>query len=103
MAPPFTESVQDKPFVENAQGKPAAPLLLRTHTSPMQVRTMEKKAAACAHHRPLEKSIAATIPTRTHGFMFHQIEGLAVDTDITFLRFSRARSNISCANFLDRK
>jgi len=83
MAAPFTESVQDKPFAEGAQGKP---LLLRTHTSPMQIRTMEKQQPPVRIIVP-GKVYRRDNPDATHGFMFHQIEGLAVDTDITFCDF----------------
>ncbi|HEV7967776.1 MAG TPA: phenylalanine--tRNA ligase subunit alpha [Candidatus Acidoferrales bacterium] len=75
------------PFAESAQGKPtAAPLLLRTHTSPMQVRTMEKQQPPVRIVVP-GKVYRRDNPDATHGFMFHQIEGLAVDTDITFCDF----------------
>ena len=56
--------------------------LLRTHTSPMQIRIMEEK------HPP----IRAIIPGRcyryeatdaTHESMLHQVEGLAIDKNIT--------------------
>jgi phenylalanyl-tRNA synthetase alpha chain len=63
------------------------PLLLRTHTSPVQIRVMEK-------HQPPVRVIAPgkvyrrDNPDATHSFMFHQIEGLAVDTDITFCDFT---------------
>lgn len=58
-------------------------ILLRTQTSPMQVRTMEKG----------ELPIRVIVPGRvyrsdavdaTHSPLFHQIEGLVVDKDITF-------------------
>jgi phenylalanyl-tRNA synthetase alpha chain len=75
------------PFTENAQGKPVvAPLLLRTHTSPMQIRTMEKQPPPVRIIVP-GKVYRRDNPDATHGFMFHQIEGLAVDTDITFCDF----------------
>jgi phenylalanyl-tRNA synthetase alpha chain len=75
------------PFPEGAQGKLAAsPLLLRTHTSPMQVRTMEKQQPPVRIIVP-GKVYRRDNPDATHGFMFHQIEGLAVDTDITFCDF----------------
>ncbi len=75
------------PFAEGAQGKPAAsPLLLRTHTSPMQVRTMEKQQPPVRIIVP-GKVYRRDNPDATHGFMFNQIEGLAVDTDITFCDF----------------
>jgi phenylalanyl-tRNA synthetase alpha chain len=70
-------------------------LLLRTHTSPMQIRAMEQ------HPPPLY----IVVPGRTyrvdsdatHTPQFHQIEGLAVDEDVTLgdlqgtlLAFARA-------------
>ena len=59
------------------------PMLLRTHTSPMQVRFMEK-------HRP---PVRVVVPGKvyryeatdaTHEWHFHQVEGLAVGEEITF-------------------
>jgi phenylalanyl-tRNA synthetase alpha chain len=64
-----------------------SPLLLRTHTSPMQVRTMEKQQPPVRIIVP-GKVYRRDNPDATHGFMFHQIEGLAVDTDITFCDFA---------------
>jgi phenylalanyl-tRNA synthetase alpha chain len=64
----------------------AASLLLRTHTSPMQVRTMEKQQPPVRIIVP-GKVYRRDNPDATHGFMFHQIEGLAVDTGITFCDF----------------
>jgi phenylalanyl-tRNA synthetase alpha chain len=57
-------------------------VVLRTHTSPMQVRTMEKK-------RPPVRVICPGAVYRcdsdpTHSPMFHQVEGLLVDRGITF-------------------
>ncbi len=57
-------------------------VVLRTHTSPMQVRTMEKK-------RPPVRVICPGAVYRcdsdpTHSPMFHQVEGLLVDKGITF-------------------
>jgi phenylalanyl-tRNA synthetase alpha chain len=60
--------------------------LLRTHTSPMQVRTMEKQKPPVRIVVP-GKVYRRDNPDATHGYMFHQIEGLAVDTDITFCDF----------------
>jgi phenylalanyl-tRNA synthetase alpha chain len=58
-------------------------LLLRTHTSPVQIRTMEKQKP------PVRIVIPGRVyrndaPDATHSPMFHQVEGLAVDTNITF-------------------
>src|SRR5215469_5987562 len=58
-----------------------SPYVLRTHTSPMQIRTMEKQQPPVRIIVP-GKVYRRDNPDSTHGFMFHQIEGLAVDTDI---------------------
>jgi phenylalanyl-tRNA synthetase alpha chain len=60
--------------------------LLRTHTSPMQIRTMETQPPPVRIIVP-GKVYRRDNPDSTHGYMFHQIEGLAVDTDITFCDF----------------
>jgi phenylalanyl-tRNA synthetase alpha chain len=57
-------------------------VLLRTHTSPMQIRTMERR-------RPPVRVIAPGKVYRrdsdiTHSPMFHQVEGLLVDKGVTF-------------------
>ena len=63
------------------------PLLLRTHTSPVQIRTMEKCKPPVRVIVP-GKVYRRDNPDATHSFMFHQIEGLAVDSDITFCDFT---------------
>jgi len=74
---------QDTLFVANQESKPLRDrLLLRTHTSPVQIRTMEKIKP------PLRIVIPGKVhrndpPDASHSPMFHQIEGLAVDTNIT--------------------
>ena len=65
----------------------ATPLLLRTHTSPMQIRTMEKQKPPVRVIVP-GKVYRRDNPDATHSFMFHQVEGLAVDSDITFCDFT---------------
>jgi len=60
--------------------------LLRTHTSPMQIRAMEKQTPPVRIVVP-GKVYRRDNPDATHSYMFHQIEGLAVDTDITFCDF----------------
>lgn len=62
------------------------PHLLRTHTSPMQVHTMEKQKPPVRIIVP-GKVYRRDNPDATHSYMFHQVEGLAVDTDITFREF----------------
>ena len=75
---------QDTLFIAGQESKAARDrLLLRTHTSPVQIRTMEK----------LPPPVRIVIPGKvhrndpldaTHSPVFHQVEGLAVDTNITF-------------------
>jgi phenylalanyl-tRNA synthetase alpha chain len=69
-------------FIEGAKNHD----VLRTHTSPMQIRTMEKQAPPVRIVVP-GKVYRRDNPDATHGYMFHQIEGLAVDSDITFCDF----------------
>ncbi len=58
--------------------------LLRTHTSPVQIRVMEKKAPALPVRIIAPGKVFRRDDDATHSPMFHQVEGLAVDTDITF-------------------
>jgi phenylalanyl-tRNA synthetase alpha chain len=73
-------------YLELPKGAPGA-LLLRTHTSPVQIRTMEKRQPPVRVIVP-GKVYRRDNPDATHSFMFHQIEGLAVDSDITFCEFT---------------
>lgn len=68
-------------WIDNGEGDEKA-RLLRTHTSPMQIRVMEKE----------KPPIRVIVPGRTyryeatdatHESMFYQIEGLAVDKNVT--------------------
>ena len=73
-------------YLQLPQGAPE-PLLLRTHTSPVQIHTMEKRRPPVRVIVP-GKVYRRDNPDATHSFMFHQIEGLAVDSDITFCDFT---------------
>ncbi|MGB2639208.1 MAG: phenylalanine--tRNA ligase subunit alpha [Candidatus Acidiferrum sp.] len=73
-------------YLDLPKGAPT-PLLLRTHTSPMQIRTMEKQKPPVRVIVP-GKVYRRDNPDATHSFIFHQVEGLAVDTDITFCDFT---------------
>jgi phenylalanyl-tRNA synthetase alpha chain len=73
-------------YLDLPKGAPG-PVLLRTHTSPVQIRTMEKRQPPVRVIVP-GKVYRRDNPDATHSFMFHQIEGLAVDTDITFCDFT---------------
>ncbi|HZM36070.1 MAG TPA: phenylalanine--tRNA ligase subunit alpha [Burkholderiales bacterium] len=74
-------SMQDTFYVD-VKDKDGLPLLLRTHTSPMQVRYARM-------HKPPIKVIAPGRTYRvdsdaTHSPMFHQVEGLWIDEHISF-------------------
>jgi phenylalanyl-tRNA synthetase alpha chain len=74
-------SMQDTFYVD-MNDKDGLPLVLRTHTSPMQVRYARM-------HKPPIKVIAPGRTYRvdsdaTHSPMFHQVEGLWIDEDISF-------------------
>ncbi len=74
-------SMQDTFYVD-LEDRGGLPLVLRTHTSPMQVRYARM-------HRPPLKVIAPGRTYRvdsdaTHSPMFHQVEGLWIDEDVSF-------------------
>jgi phenylalanyl-tRNA synthetase alpha chain len=74
-------SMQDTFYLENTDST-GRPLLLRTHTSPMQVRYAKT-------HAPPIKVIAPGRTYRvdsdaTHSPMFHQVEGLWLGEDVSF-------------------
>jgi phenylalanyl-tRNA synthetase alpha chain len=74
---------QDTLFIAGQESKPLRDrLLLRTHTSPVQIRTMEKMKPPVRVVCP-GKVHRNDAPDATHSPIFHQIEGLAVDTNIT--------------------
>jgi len=57
--------------------------LLRTHTSPVQVRVMQNKKPPVREIMPGRVFRNEAISSRSH-CQFHQLEGLYVDTDVTF-------------------
>ena len=75
---------QDTLLVAHQGAKPARDrLLMRTHTSPVQIRTM------VSQEPPLRIVIPGKVHRNdaadaTHSPIFHQVEGLCVGTDITF-------------------
>ena len=58
-------------------------ILLRTQTSPMQIRTMEQQKAPIRIIAP-GRVYRSDAVDATHSPLFHQIEGLVVDEGITF-------------------
>jgi phenylalanyl-tRNA synthetase alpha chain len=75
---------QDTLVIAAQQTRPSRDrLLMRTHTSPVQIRTMIAQAPPIRIVIPgkVHRNDAADA---THSPIFHQIEGLCVDTNITF-------------------
>ncbi len=75
---------QDTLVVADQEGKPSRDrLLMRTHTSPVQIRSMLEQPP------PLRVVIPGKVHRNdaadaTHSPVFHQVEGLCVDTNTTF-------------------
>src|SRR5690606_25020168 len=84
-------------YLERKAGE--KPLLLRTHTSPVQIRAMKKKGA------PIR--IVAIGRTYRHDYdvthtpMFHQVEGLLVDRDVSMAHL-RGILTTFLRNFFER-
>jgi phenylalanyl-tRNA synthetase alpha chain len=75
---------QDTLVIAAQQSRPSRDrLLMRTHTSPVQIRTMIAQAPPIRIVIPgkVHRNDAADA---THSPIFHQVEGLCVDTNITF-------------------
>lgn len=74
-------SMQDTFYID-AKDESGAPLVLRTHTSAMQIRY------AKAHSAPLKVIAPGRVyrvdSDATHSPMFHQVEGLWIDEQISF-------------------
>jgi phenylalanyl-tRNA synthetase alpha chain len=60
----------------------SADVVLRTHTSPLQVRTMERQAPPVRVIAP--GKVFRCDSDQTHTPMFHQVEGLLVDENVSF-------------------
>ncbi len=77
---------------------PAGKSLLKTHTSPNQVRYMEQNnpplriiaPGACYRHEATDRS---------HGFQFLQVEGLMVDREISLANFKAVVERFCCSFF----
>ncbi|MBI2463627.1 phenylalanine--tRNA ligase subunit alpha [Candidatus Peregrinibacteria bacterium] len=74
--------IQDTFFIEKKSDPKQGKLVLRTHTSPVQVRTMEKYGA------PLRIIVPGRVfryeaTDASHDSTFYQVEGLMIDKDIS--------------------
>jgi phenylalanyl-tRNA synthetase alpha chain len=75
--------MQDTFFVEKGNGEVKRDILLRTHTSNVQIRMMEKQKPPIRAIMPGRVYRNEAISARAHCF-FHQVEGLYVDRNVGF-------------------
>ncbi|SNX68540.1 phenylalanyl-tRNA synthetase alpha subunit [Cereibacter ovatus] len=68
-------------FMARAPGDARPPHVLRTHTSPVQIRAMQAQGAPIRVIAP--GRVYRMDMDQTHTPMFHQVEGLAIDRDIS--------------------
>jgi len=68
-------------YMHREPGDNRAPHVLRTHTSPVQIRAMQAQGAPIRVIAP--GRVYRADYDQTHTPMFHQIEGLAIDRDIS--------------------
>ena len=68
-------------YTHRAEGDNRPPHVLRTHTSPVQIRTMQAQGAPIRIIAP--GRVYRADYDQTHTPMFHQVEGLAIDKDIS--------------------
>ncbi len=73
-------AMQDTFYLEPREGETEA-RVLRTHTSPVQIRSMEAKGAPIRVIAP--GRVYRSDSDATHTPMFHQVEGLVIDRAIT--------------------
>src|SRR6266567_6055443 len=74
--------MQDTIFVAGPHGEPRSGVVLRTHTSPVQIRAMLTRPLPLYVVSPGKCYRPDTLDA-THSPVFHQIEGLAVDEGLT--------------------
>jgi phenylalanyl-tRNA synthetase alpha chain len=68
-------------FMHRDPGDNRPPHVLRTHTSPVQIRAMQKQGAPIRVIAP--GRVYRSDYDQTHTPMFHQVEGLAIDRDVS--------------------
>jgi len=76
-----TRTEMDTFYMHRDDGDTRVPNVLRTHTSPVQIRYMQEHGAPCRIIAP--GRVYRADFDQTHTPMFHQIEGLALGSDIS--------------------
>jgi len=74
--------MQDTFFIKNKEDKKHGRMVLRTHTSPVQVRTMEKYGAPLRVIVP-GRTFRYEATDASHDTTFYQVEGLMIDKHIS--------------------
>jgi phenylalanyl-tRNA synthetase alpha chain len=74
-------AMMDTFYMAREAGNNRPPHVLRTHTSPVQIRHMESHGVPCRVIAP--GRVYRADYDQTHTPMFHQVEGLAIDRDIS--------------------
>lgn len=86
--------MQDTFFIENNKDDVTRNIVLRSHTSSVQVRTMERKQPPIRIICPGRVYRNEAITARAHCF-FHQIEGLYIDKNVTFADLKQVLLNFA--------
>jgi len=84
-------------YMARAEGDNRPPHVLRTHTSPVQIRHMLENGAPCRIIAP--GRVYRSDYDQTHTPMFHQIEGLAIDRDISMANLKWTLEEFASAFF----
>ncbi len=84
-------------YMARAEGDDRPPHVLRTHTSPVQIRHMAAHGAPCRIIAP--GRVYRSDYDQTHTPMFHQIEGLAIDRDISMANLKWCLEEFAAAFF----
>ncbi|MEL7345864.1 MAG: phenylalanine--tRNA ligase subunit alpha, partial [Pseudomonadota bacterium] len=84
-------------YMAREEGDNRPPHVLRTHTSPVQIRSMEKQGAPIRIIAP--GRVYRADYDQTHTPMFHQIEGLAIDRDISMANLKWVLEEFAAAFF----
>ena len=95
-------AMHDTFFIDDLQGDDGQPMLLRTHTSPVQIRAMKRFLAESG-----EPPLAVVAPGRvyrcdydvTHSPMFHQVEVFKVDRDVSLAHLKGVLQHFLSAYF----
>ncbi|MDX8346652.1 phenylalanine--tRNA ligase subunit alpha [Cognatiyoonia sp. IB215446] len=84
-------------YTHRKEGDNRPPHVLRTHTSPVQIRSMEATGAPTRIICP--GRVYRSDYDQTHTPMFHQIEGLAIDRDISMANLKWVLEEFAAAFF----